>query len=167
VASEKGELNVLSLEKAETDPSRAVTATVTAGCGPARAVVSADQKVLWVTASESDALLGFSTARLQSDPDHALVADVRVGESPLGVALVDGGSRLVVADSDQHNTAGASASLAVIDTARALARQPSLLGYLPTGMLPRQFALAAGGKTLLVTVTNSNQLQAIHVGDLP
>jgi len=167
VASEKGKLNVLSLEKAETDPAAAVTATVTAGCSPARVLVSADQKIVWVTASASDALLGFSTAELQSDPDHALVADVRVGESPLGVTLVDGGSRLVVADSDQHNTPGASASLAVIDTARALDRRPSLLGYLQTGMLPRQFALAAEGTTLLVTVTNSNQLLAIHVGDLP
>ncbi|MGB6454064.1 MAG: protein kinase [Streptosporangiaceae bacterium] len=165
--SESGKLTVLNLSTAETDPAQAVTATVNAGCGPARAIVSADQKVLWVTASASDALLGFSTAKLGTDPGHALVADVPVGESPLGVVFVDGGSRMLVADSNQHNVGGQTSSLAVIDTKSALAGKPALLGYLPTGMVPRQFALEAGGKTLLVTVTSSNELQAINVGDLP
>ncbi len=165
--SEAGKLNVLSMSTAETDPARAVTATVNAGCAPARALVSANQQILWVTASESNALLGFSIAKLSSDPNHALIADVPVGESPLGIVFVDGGSRILVADSNQHNVAGQTSSIAVINTAKALADQPALLGYVSTGTLPRQFGLEQGGKTLLITVTNSNQLQAISVAGLP
>ena len=166
-ASESGKLNVLSMSTAESDPAHAVTATVNAGCGPARALVSANQQVLWVTASASNALLGFSIPKLSTEPSKALIADVPVGESPLGMVFVDGGSRMLVADSNQHNVAGQTSSIAVIDTAKALAGRPALLGYLSTGALPRQFGLEEGGKTLLVTVTNSNQLQAINVAGLP
>jgi DNA-binding beta-propeller fold protein YncE len=166
-ASESGKLNVLSMSTAETDPAHAVTATVNAGCAPARALVSANQQVLWVTASGSNALLGFSIPKLSTDPSQALIAAVPVGESPLGMVFVDGGARMLVADSNQHNVAGQTSSIAVIDTAKALAGRPALLGYVSTGALPRQFALEEGGKTMLITVTNSNQLQAINVADLP
>lgn len=160
------QLSVLSMTKAETDPAHAVTATVPAGCGPARAVVSGNGQVLWVTAQGSDALLGFSTAKLTTDPAHALIADVRVGEAPLGIALVAGGSRIIVADSDQDNAPGVSSSLAVVDTQKALDGKKAVLGYVATRALPRQFAVEADG-TLLVTVTNSHVVQAVDVRGLP
>ncbi|MGH3302087.1 MAG: hypothetical protein ACRDOK_10480 [Streptosporangiaceae bacterium] len=69
-----------------------------------------------------------------------------MGESPLGVVFIDGGSRMLVADSNQHNVGGQTSSLAVINTKSALAGKPALLGYLSTGMLPRQFAREAGGR---------------------
>lgn len=57
-ACDAGKLSVVSLTKAESDTASAVTATGTAGCWPARPIVSADQEALWVTASASKALLG-------------------------------------------------------------------------------------------------------------
>lgn len=41
---------------------------------------------VWVTARASDDVLCFAAARLVTDPSHALVAAVRVGEAPVGLA---------------------------------------------------------------------------------
>ncbi len=39
----------------------------------------------------------------------------------------------------------------------------ALLGYIPVGAVPRQFAVEPGGKVALVTVQNAHQLEAIDV----
>jgi DNA-binding beta-propeller fold protein YncE len=96
-----------------------------------------------------------------------LLADVRVGELPVGLALVRDGSMVVVADSDRFNVSGMAASLAVVSVPDALARKPALLGYLPAGAFPREMALEPGGSTLLVTNYLSDQLEAVDVADLP
>ena len=167
VASLQGRLSVLSMSRAETRPADAVVSTVRAGCGSARALISGNHQVVWVTARQSDALLAFSAAKLRTDPRHALLARVMVGEVPLGEALVDGGALMVVADSNLNNLASASSNLAVVSTSKALRGEPALLGYVPTGQLPRQFAVQPGGRILLVTVQNAHQLAAIKVADLP
>jgi len=120
-----------------------------------------------VTARESDMLLGFSASQLRSDPSHALIARVRVGEAPVGLALVDGGQRVVVADSNRFQQQGASSSLAVVNVAAALAGKPALAGYLPAGGFPRQMDLEPGGRALLVTNFGSRQLETVNVANLP
>jgi DNA-binding beta-propeller fold protein YncE len=162
-----GTISVINVRTSETSPASAVTATAPAGCGPARALLSADRSVLWVTARQSDELLGFSTARLRTDPLHALVAKVRVGEFPLGEAFIDGGSRIVIADSNLNGLASATSNLAVVSTASALARKPALLGYVPTGLVPRELAVEPDGTVLLVPDQNSRQLQAVRIAGLP
>jgi DNA-binding beta-propeller fold protein YncE len=167
VANLGGTISVVSLHAAETAPATAVTATVQVGCQPARALLSSDGSVLWVSDRQSDELLAFLTARLRTDPLHALVAKVEVGEVPLSEVLVDGGSRIVVADSNLNGLKGAVTNLAVVDPAAALAGKPALLGYVATGLLPRTLAVVPGGATLLVTVENSGELQAVRIADLP
>jgi len=165
---DQGTLQVISIRRAETDPGRSVVATVSAGCEPVRVITSPDGKVLWVTARASDTLLGFSAARLRTDPAHSLVARVRVGEAPVGLALVRNGTRIVVADSDRYyKTPGGAPSLAVVDVAAALARKPALLGYLRPGGFPREMALEAGGRTLLVTNFYLSQLDSVNLAKLP
>ena len=88
-----------------------------------------------------------------------------VGETPLGEVLVAGGSRIIVADANLHNLAGVASNLAVISTASALSGQ-ALLGYIPVGPVPRQFAVEPGGKTVLVTVQGAHELEAINVASL-
>jgi DNA-binding beta-propeller fold protein YncE len=166
VTSLAGTLSVVSISTAETSPAHAVMATVRAGCGPARALIADSGKIVWVTARESDTLLAFSTARLRTDPLHALIARVMVGETPLGETLADGGSRIIVADANLHHLAGVSSNLAVISTGSALSGRPALLGYLPVGPIPRQFAVEPGGTTVLVTVQGAHELEAIDVGHL-
>lgn len=163
----QGTLQVMSLRRAETDPGHSVTVTVTAGCDPVRVITSADGSVIWVTARGSDAVIAFSAARLRARPARSVLSWVRTGEAPVGLALVRGGSRLVVADSNRFAVPGASSSLAVLGVAAALAGRPAVLGYLPAGGFPREMALEPGGRTLLVTNFNSGQLESVQVAGLP
>jgi serine/threonine-protein kinase len=163
----EGTISVVSMAKAETKPATAVVAKATAGCGAARVITSSDGSVVWVTARQSDSLLGFSAAKLRSDPAHSLIALVPVGANPIGLTFVNGGNRIIVADSDMSQLIGGASDLAVVSTAEAQARKPALLGVIPSGQLPRQFTTEPNGKTLLVTVYTSHQLQAIPVADIP
>jgi DNA-binding beta-propeller fold protein YncE len=163
----QGSLSVINLRRAETDPAASVAAVVDAGCSPVRVITSADGSVVWVTARESDRLLGFSAARLLTDPARSLIASVEVGEAPVGLALTGDGSRIVVADSNRFGAPGAASSLGVVDVPAALAGRPALLGYLPAGGFPRQMAVEPGGRTLLVTNFSSDQLEAVDLADLP
>ena len=162
-----GTLSVIDLARAETRPADSVVSTVTARCSPVRVAVSSDGKVVWVSARESDELLAFSAASLRSDPAHALLAAVRVGEAPVGLALVDGDRRVVVADSNRFDAAGASSGLTVVDAAAALAGRPAVLGVIAAGGFPRDMALEPGGRTLLVSNFASGQEEAIDVASLP
>ena len=98
--------------------ARSVAAKVIAGCSPVRVIASKDNKVVWVTARESDALLGFSAPKLQSDPAHALIARVGVGESPIGLTFVSQGP-------DGAGAAWAAAERA-LGPASARLRRPAL-----------------------------------------
>ena len=160
-----GLVSVVNLAKAEVNPAKSVVSTAAAGCSPVRVIVSTNGADVWVTARESDALLGFSAAKLRTDPKHALIARVAVGAGPIGLTFVDQGKRIVVANSNLKNLPGAVSSLSVVSTSAALAGQPALLGMVKSGVLPRQFAIEGG--SLLVTNTNSGQLQAVNLADLP
>jgi DNA-binding beta-propeller fold protein YncE len=160
-----GTLSVVSMTGAETDPAKSVKTVVTAGCSPARAV--SDGKTVWVTARDSNTVLAFSAARLLSDPQHALLANVPVGQTPTGEILIDGGKRLVIADSNENSSSQANGDLAVIDTAKALAGPSGLLGVVPVSGQPRQLAVADNGTVLFVVNQVSRQLQALKISDLP
>jgi DNA-binding beta-propeller fold protein YncE len=161
-----GTLDVISVRRAETNPAGAVVASVPAGCNPVRVITSGSGAVVWVSARASDAVLAFSATGLQANPAHALLADVGVGEAPVGLALVRNDTLMIVADSDRFDVRGAAASLAVVDVPAALAGRPALLGYLPAGQFPREMA-AAGGRTLLVTDFSSSQLESVDIAGLP
>ena len=153
-----GTLTVINLRRAETDPAGSIVTTVDAGCNPVRVITSANGGTVWVDARASDDLLGFSAARLISAPARALVSVTRVGAAPVGLALVRGGSLIVIADSNRFSQRGAVANLCVVN----VTAKPDVLGYLPAGQFPREMAVEPGGSTLLVTDYGSSQLEAVH-----
>jgi DNA-binding beta-propeller fold protein YncE len=165
--SQVGTLEVINVARAESDPARSVGARVPAGCNPVRVTTSANGSVVWVTARASDALLAFSAANLLARPRSALLADVAVGEAPVGLALVRKGSLIVVADSDRFNATGQHASLAVVDVHDALTGRPALLGYLPAGAFPRDVAANPSGSAVLVANFDSGQVESVDVAGLP
>jgi DNA-binding beta-propeller fold protein YncE len=160
-----GTLSVIDLHKAESDPQQSVVSTVTAGCSPVRVIVSRDGKTVWVTARGSNALLGFSASSLVSDRRHAQIAQVMVGEAPVGLALVNNDTRVVIADSNRFGAPGAGSDLRVVETDAALHGQPAVLGTIPVGSFPRE--MAVNGNTLLVTNYDSGQVEAIDTRTLP
>jgi len=162
-----GTLSVVNMATAERDPRDAVVATVSAHCSPVRVALSPDGRTVWVTARGDNQLLAFSAARLRSDPTQALLAAVRVGEAPVGLAVVDGGRQVVVADSNRFGAQGARSSLTVINAAAALAHRPAVLGTIPAGSFPREMSLEPDGRTLLVGNYASRQLEAVNVSALP
>jgi DNA-binding beta-propeller fold protein YncE len=166
-AQADGTVTAIDLRQAETRPAGAVAGTVPAGCSPVRVVTSADGKVVWVTARGSDAVLGFSAAALRADPRHALLAQVQVGEAPVGLALSGDGQRLVVADSDRFSAKGATANLAVVNVSAALARRPALLGLIPAGAFPREMTVIPRTDTLLVTDYLAERVQAVNLATAP
>jgi DNA-binding beta-propeller fold protein YncE len=168
VQSGAGVLSVVSVQKAETSPKSSVLKNINAGCGPDRMAVSPDGRYLWLTAGGGNALLAYSTASLITDPTHALVAKVALGELPLGMIFVNHGTAIVVADSNRDKIASAAPNLAVVGVKQALAGQHgALVGLITSGTTPRQFALEPNGHTLLVTNTESGQLQAVNITHLP
>jgi len=166
-ASGRGALTVIDTLKAERAPASSVVAVVKAGCGPDRIAISKDSRVVWVTVGGGNALVAYSAARLRSDPRHALIARVALGELPLGLAFFDNGKRLLVADSNRDQVAGRVSNLALVDVPSALRGKPALLGTIDSGAVPRPVALYPGGRTLLVADTGSGQLQVIDVNALP
>jgi serine/threonine-protein kinase len=162
----QGLINVLSLAKAEKDPASSVVSSTEAGCDPGRATLSADGTTVWVTARNSNAVLGFSAGRLRTDPNHALIATVPVGLTPVGEILVDGGTRLIIADTDIGN-ASAADNLAVVNVPAALTGKPALIGYIPSGQMPREFLVVPGGRYLLVADNGSAQIQWVDLTKLP
>jgi serine/threonine protein kinase/DNA-binding beta-propeller fold protein YncE len=163
-----GELSIIDVRQAEQHPgASSVIKKVPAGCKANRIAFTAGGQNLWVTAAGSNALLGFSTAKLLSDPGHALLARVAVGQSPLGLAVISHGNRIVVADSNKEAQPGSVPNLAVVSVSKALARKSALLGYVKSGVQPRQFAVVSHSTTMLVTNTKSGQLQTVDLSRLP
>lgn len=165
-AVEGGTLSLISMQKAETKPASSVVATVSAGCDPVRVITTSGGQNVWVTARGSNYLLGFSAAKLRSNPSHALIARVQVGQSPIGLTALDNGKRIIVANSNMGLLKSAKSSLAVIDTTAALAGKAALIGLIRSHLVPRQFSME-NGRTLLVTNSSSQQVEAVDVTHLP
>jgi DNA-binding beta-propeller fold protein YncE len=163
----EGKLYVVSMSVAETHPETAVRSSATAGCGPARIIVSANGSDVWVTDRDSNALVAFSADKLLSNPADSIIARVNVGQTPIGVMFIRGGTEIMVADSNLNHVDGAD-TLTLVSTQRALqgGGSAAVLGFLPSGRTPREFGLEPDG-TLLVTDNSSGQLQAIDTGSLP
>lgn len=165
-----GFISVIDVETLIANPGdpHAVLSNVTASCGPVRAIVSSDGQVLWVTARESDLLLAFNATKLVSSPAEALLASVQVGTAPVGLIFVRNETRILTADSNRFNATNATSGLSVVDVRAALAgSNSSVLGKVPTGLFPREFALSPDGDTILVADYTSKQIQAVDVASLP
>ena len=164
--SSQGTVTAVSIPEAVRNPARSVVATVSAGCGPVRITTIDDGRVVLVTARESDELLAFAADRLRAGSHHALIADTRVGEAPVGLAPADGGALTVVADSNRFYARGASAALTVVNSAAMLAGKPSIVGQLHAGDFPRDVAAVASSKMVVVTDFDSAHVQIVDVGRL-
>jgi DNA-binding beta-propeller fold protein YncE len=157
-----GTLDLIDVKEAARNPAAAEVRHIAAGCDPVRVLATPDGRTVWVTARGSNALLGFSASRLAKSPRKALDRDIRVGEAPVGLALVEGGRRIVVLNSNRFGVVGVSAHLSLVDAGRG-----KLIGAIRAGAFPREAATGSDGKTLLVTNWSSQELEAVQLGALP
>lgn len=162
-----GLLSVLNVTSLKSHPEEAQIVNVTAGCNPVREIVSSDGQYVWVSARASNYLLGFNASALIHDPANALLASVQVGTLPVGLAFVKDERYIITADSARFPTPGAHTGLTVVDVEAALAGSTQAVpGYIPTGLFPREFAVAPCNTTLLVADFSSRLVQAVDLTTL-
>jgi DNA-binding beta-propeller fold protein YncE len=163
-----GELWIVDSRRAEHGDGRAaVLGHVAAGCQPTRVAVSPDGRIVWVTALQSNALLGFSAAELARHPSSALRAVVTVGSEPVGLLLLDHGRAAVVADSNRFGLPGASPLISIVSTTDALAGHQAVVGYLRTGLFPRDLGYDEATGQILIADYLSDTVELLRVPTLP
>ncbi len=164
----EGAVVVLDVKRAVTAPAMAVINVVKAGCNPVRVVSSPDGLSVYVTARGSDALLVFTAAQLTAASANVLPIEVPVGRSPVGLAVIDDGAKIVVTNSDRFGAGHSGGeSLYVIDARKAVAGADSTLGLLPANAFPREIRSTADGQTLLVTNFTGQTLEIVDVSRSP
>jgi DNA-binding beta-propeller fold protein YncE len=140
-----------SVEKLKNDPASALVTSVGAGCNPVRVIVS-HSGLVWETARASNRLLAFDTSILD------IVASAETGTLSVGLAFAKGESRILTADSNRSDINGTTTGLSVVDMYAALRvlgnSSNAVLGAIPTGLFPREFALSTDGRAMLVTDYN-------------
>jgi DNA-binding beta-propeller fold protein YncE len=167
-----GQLWVIDTARAESGAGRrAVLAQAEAGCQPVRVAVSPDGSTVWVTALQSNALLGFSAAALRDHSSRALRAVVPVGSEPVGLLLVDDGRLALVANSNRGLVPGTASAapqtVSVINTAAALAGRPAIAGVVPAGLFPRDLTLDQASSQVLLGNFNSGTVEEFPVPKAP
>ncbi|HVF66120.1 MAG TPA: YncE family protein [Pyrinomonadaceae bacterium] len=164
----QGAIIVVDVERARTDPANSVAAKVPAGCSPVRLAITPGGERVFVTARNSNALLGFDTSKFADDPVHALVGSVPVGTSPVGVAVANEGKLVFVTNSNRFaKDRNARQIMTVIDAAKVGEGASAVLGNVPAGSFPREFGTSPDGRTLFVANYNSNELEVIDLARLP
>ena len=122
----------------------------------------------YVTARGENNLLVLDTNKLLSDTANALIARVPVGQSPVGVVVIESGKTVVLTNSNRF--AGGpndTQPLTVVDATRVKSGAAAVLGTIPAGAFPRELRLTADAKTLIVTNFNSKTIELVDLGRLP
>ena len=163
----EGALVVIDMKLAVSDAGKSVLRRVPAGCNPVRVVTSRQAGRVYVTARGSNQLLAFTERELTGSGPDPRATQVAVGTSPIGVAVIDEGRRVVVASSDRFNSRAAAASLYVVDSARLAVDSTPIVGTIPSRGFPREIRATADGHTLLVTNCSAGTLQIVDLSRAP
>jgi DNA-binding beta-propeller fold protein YncE len=155
-----GLLTVIDVVKAtKRQDAEAIINTVGAGCSPTRIAVTRDGKTLWVTARGDNRVLSFDTAKLESNPDHALLRYANTGgDNPVGLALFHNGKFLAVANSNRFKDGTANATILSIADPASI----DLVATIGTGEFPREITVGSDDATLYLTNYDSASFQVIH-----
>ena len=159
----KGAVVVIDVERARTDPANAAIAQVPVGCNPVRLVLSPDGNTAWLSIRGEHLLAAMDTRKLLTDPSQALIAKLPVGTAPVGVAVIDGGKRVIATNSNRF-AGGAEdrQSLSVVDASGGAA-SATVVGRIPAGAFPRELRITPDGNTLLATNFASKTLEVVDL----
>jgi DNA-binding beta-propeller fold protein YncE len=162
----EGAVVVIDLKLAVSDPGRAVLKRVPARCNPVRVVTSRQSGRVYVTARGSSELLMFHERDLTDHSLQPLATRVAVGTSPVGVAVIDDGRKVVVANSGRFRS-DVRPSLCVLDSARFATSQTPVLGSIPSRGFPRELRVTPDGQTLLATNFGAGTLEIVDLRRAP
>ncbi len=164
----QGAIHVVDVKRARTDPAHSIVASVAAGCNVVRLELSPSGDRVYATARNSNALMVFDTDKLRSDSGHALIGRVPVGTAPVGIAVIDGGRKIVVANSNRFaGSPNDHQTLTVVDAALVAQGDRAIIGSIPAGAFPRSLRTTHDGNTLIVANFASNQIELVDLTHLP
>ena len=163
----KGAILVVDVARATHDPANAVVGAVPAGCNPVRLVTSPRGDVAYVSVRTDNELLAFDTSKLLTDPDRAQIGRVPVGDAPVGIAVLNGGARLAVTNSNRFGGSSTATSLTIVDAQKIAGGEAAVLGSVPAGVFPRELRVTEDERTLLLTNFGSRNLAVIDIARLP
>jgi DNA-binding beta-propeller fold protein YncE len=129
--------------------------------------ISPDGGRIYVTVRNNNAVEFFDTAKLVSDPDHSRLGMEPVGEATVPVAVVDGGKKVVVGNSNRFAAGNSPQTLSVVDAAKIEQGADASLGTIPAGAFPRELSVSTDGHTLFLTNAGSSSLQVMDIDRLP
>lgn len=144
-------------------PNDAVLSTATAGCEAVRIAIGPDGRIVWVTLRGENSLAAFDAAKLVTDPEHALLRKVRVGASPVGLALVRNGAVAFVTNSNRFDASATNSTVDAVDTAAVLSGGDAVVHSYPTGAFPRELREAPQHDVVYVTSYNSGTVEVIPI----
>jgi DNA-binding beta-propeller fold protein YncE len=149
------------------DVAHAAVARVPAGCSPVRMALSPDGATAWVTARNSNAVLGFSVAKLIAGDQTAQVANVEVGVAPVPVIVSPDGQLLLVGNSNRFGLGAAgNQSLTVLDPRAATTGGTAKLGQITVGKFPRELSRTRSGSTVFLANWDSNSVTVFDAARL-
>jgi DNA-binding beta-propeller fold protein YncE len=167
VTNPPGEIIVVDVAKAQTDPAHAAVARVPAGCSPVRLALSPDGTTAWVTARNSNAVLGFSVAKLIAGDQTAQVANVEVGTAPVPVVVSPDGQLVLAGNSNRFGLGAAgNQSLTAIDARAAVSGGTAKLGQIPAGKFPRELSRTRSGSAVFLANWDSNSIMVFDAARL-
>jgi DNA-binding beta-propeller fold protein YncE len=163
VTNPPGQIIVVDVAKAATDPEHSVVAKVPAGCSPVRMALSADGTTAWVTARNSNAALGFSVAKLiAGDAATAQIAQLDAGAAPVPIAVTPDGRMLLVGNSNRFGQgARGNQVLNVYDAQAGAGGRAVPLGQITVGRFPRELTRTASGSLMFLANWDSNTVTVI------
>ena len=125
---------------------------------PSAKTVSSDGRTLYVSARGDDNILVFDAAALEHDPAHAYLRSFTTnGLAPVGLALFDHDSKMLVANS--YEFAGMPGNATVIDLTDPA--KPKFLQTIKTGLFPHDITVSPDGRSLLLTVFLEDQVMLL------
>ena len=158
-----GLLDVIDIERWANGQGSPIVAEVLAGCSPVRVVPDGAEVNIWVSARESNEVIGFNLASLLAGSSAPLAA-ATVGPSPVGIALVGDENYVLVVNSNRfgNTTAPQTATLLHITSG---GETLSTVSY-QTGGFPRELAVSPSGLTAYVIDNGSSEITVIDLTKL-
>ncbi len=152
----EGQLLVVDIRKvAQRDFAEAAAQAAAAGCNPVRVALSAGR--VWVTARGENALLGFNLSPQGLLPPHQERWRIPVGQAPVGLAMDPDGGGAWVSDSNRF-ALGQTGTVEHVSFGAAPVRK-----IFQSGRFPRDLRLLPDGRTVIVALARSHQIQLLSM----
>jgi DNA-binding beta-propeller fold protein YncE len=162
-------INVVEIQKALSDPDSAVVSSLPTRCHAPSLVSSPDGATLYTASHTENVMIAIDVRPLlDGGSSFRILGTAPVGTAPRDVLIVDGGRKIIVANSNQMlGQFSGTETLTVIDAAGIGTGRNAVLGTIAVGADPRYLSLTADGRKLVVSNFKSRSIQLFDLEQLP